>query len=415
MENNTQSSLLSECRICGSKELREYLNLGKTPLANSYLTKEQLIGIEFKERLTVLFCENCSHSQLSHTVNPERMFKHYHYASSTPATFRRHCDELASAALKLLGLPPDSLILDIASNDGCLLSKFQELGFKVIGVDPAKNLAAEANSRGIPTINDYWSADIAEYIRQNYGEPSIVTGTNIIAHVHNVHGFVSAVRSILPEKGVLILECPYLIDFIRKNEFDTIYHEHLSYFGMHAMTCLVEQHQLEIFRHDYFPDIHGGTVSYYIGHKGRWDVSDAVYGALRKEKEEGFTNIDIYIEFASRIHKNKTELMKLLYSLKQSGKVIWGYGASAKGNTLMNYFGITAELIDCIVDDNHRKWNLYTPGSHIRIIGIEDLNHKVDYLLLLAWNFRREIRERCQKAGYSGKFILPIPKPEIIE
>ncbi len=411
----SQSLSVSKCRICNSTGLVPYLDLGVTPLANSYLRKEQLKNPEFKEELKVVFCKNCSHSQLSRVVNPDVMFEHYIYVSSTPATFNRHCEKLAVDALESLQPPHKCLVLDIASNDGCLLSKFKQQGCRVIGVDPAKNLAEEANSKGIPTINAYWSSDVANKIRENHGIPSIITGTNIIAHVHDVHHFVSAVRSLLPEKGIFILECPYLIDFIKRNEFDTIYHEHLSYFGMHAMKCLVEKHQMDIFRHDYFPDIHGGTIRFYIGHKGQKSVAGGVYEALTKEKEEGVTDIHIYEEFASRVYQNKRELMKLLHGLKQGGKVIWGYGASAKGNTLMNFFGITHELVDCIIDDNPKKWELYTPGSHIRITGIKELSKQVDYLLLLAWNFSSEIIERCGKAGYTGEFITPLPEPEINE
>tara|TARA_B100000315_G_scaffold157285_2_gene145891 strand:- start:3713 stop:4960 length:1248 start_codon:yes stop_codon:yes gene_type:complete len=411
----SHSLSLSKCRICDSTELVPYLDLEVTPLANSYLRKEQLDKPEFGEELKVVFCNNCSHSQLTRVVNPDIMFKHYIYVSSTTATFNRHCDKLAFNALKFLQPSHKCLVLDIASNDGCLLSKFKQQGCGVIGVDPAQNLAKEANSNGIPTINAYWNSNVANKIRKEYGIPSIITGTNVIAHVHDVHHFVSAVKSLLSEEGIFILECPYLADFIKRNEFDTIYHEHLSYFGMHAMKYLVEEHQMEIFRYDYFADIHGGTIRFYIGHKDQKRVSDDVYDALAKEKEEGFTDIHIYAEFASRVYQNKRELMKLLYGWKRDGKVIWGYGASAKGNTLMKFFGITHELIDQIIDDNPRKWEYYTPGSHIKITGIKELSNKVDYLLLLAWNFSNEIMKRCRKAGYTGKFITPVPKPGIIE
>jgi SAM-dependent methyltransferase len=415
MSSFSDSVSLSKCRICYSTELVPYLDLGVTPLANSYLRKEQLDKPEFKEELKVVFCKNCSHSQLTRVVNPDIMFKHYIYVSSTTTTFNRHCDEFAVNALKLLQSSQKCLVLDIASNDGCLLTKFKKHGCRVIGIDPAQNLAEEANCNGIPTINTYWNSNVANKIRKEYGIPSIITGTNVIAHVHDVHHFVSAVKSLLPKKGLFIIECPYLVDFIKRNEFDTIYHEHLSFFGMHSMKYLVEEHKMEIFRYDYFADIHGGTIRFYIGHKDQHNVSLSVYDALAKEKKEGFTDIDIYAEFASRVYQNKKELMKILLELKRNGNVIWGYGASAKGNTLMNYFGITNKLIDIIIDDNPKKWGLYTPGSHIKVTGIEKMNNKVDFQLLLAWNFSSEIMKRCHKVGYKGKFITPVPKPGIFE
>jgi 2-polyprenyl-3-methyl-5-hydroxy-6-metoxy-1,4-benzoquinol methylase len=414
LSSNTKSRKVSECRICGSRNLVRYLELGETPLANSYLRKEQLSKTEFMEELAVSFCESCSHSQLTRVVNPDIMFSHYLYVSSTTSTFNNHCDELAESAFSILGLKNDFLVLDIASNDGCLLSKFKKRGCQVIGVDPAQNLAEEANNTGIPTVNDYWSDDVAQQIRQKFGTPLIITGTNVIAHVNNVNQFISAVSSLLPEKGICILECPYLVDFIQKNEFDTIYHEHLSYFGMNAMKKLVEQHKLEIFQQNYFPNIHGGTIRFIIGHKGKRHVSEEVTNTLRKERDQGFTNIQIYLDFSNRIYQNKIELIKMLHILKVEGKIIWGYGASAKGNTLMNYFDITNQLIDCIIDDNPKKWGLYTPGTHIKITGIEELSNKVEYLILLAWNFSSEIMEKCREAGYTGKFIIPVPEPRIV-
>jgi 2-polyprenyl-3-methyl-5-hydroxy-6-metoxy-1,4-benzoquinol methylase len=415
MSSFSNSVHLSKCRICDSKELLSYLELGVTPLANSYLRKEQLDKPEFKEELKVVFCNNCSHSQLTRVVNPDLMFKNYIYVSSTTATFNRHCDKLAANALKLLQPSQKCLVLDIASNDGCLLTKFKKQGCRVIGIDPAKNLAEEANCNGIPTINAYWNSNVANKIRKEYGIPSIITCTNVIAHVHDVHHFVSAVKSLLPEKGIFIIECPYLVDFIKRNEFDTIYHEHLSYFGMIAMKNLVEQQELEIFHHNYFPDIHGGTIRFMIGHKGKRHISEEVTNALRKERDDGFTNIYIYKDFATRIYQNKLEFKKILHALKGEKKIIWGYGASAKGNTLINYFEITNKLIDSIIDDNPKKWGLYTPGAHIKITGIEELSNKVDFVLLLAWNFSGEIMKRCRKVGYKGKFITPVPKPRIFE
>lgn len=404
------------CRICRSIRLFEYLNMGQTPLANSYLRPEQLSTPEFKEELALQVCMDCGLSQLTKVVNPDLMFKHYLYVSSTTETFRNHCVELAKTATQIAGCRAGDWVLDVASNDGCLLSKFRDLGMRVVGVDPAENLAAEANKAGIQTLCTYWSPDTAEAVVSRYGRPKVITATNVFAHVDDVHAFVRAVDRCLAPRGVFIIECPYAVDFIEKNEFDTAYHEHLSYLGVYPLRVLMEQYGLSIFNVEYFKDIHGGTIRVFVGRAGDYSPHPSVDQYLKQEEAFGIKDVARYEAFGKRVLANKQALLALIGRLHAEGKVVWAYGASAKGNTLMNYFGISSKLVPVVIDDNPKKWGWYAPGSQMRIAGIEELTRsKVDYLLLLAWNFEAEIRRRCVAVRYGGGFILPVPEARVIE
>lgn len=404
-----------QCRICHSTELYKYLDLGRVPLANSYLSKEQLSTLEFVEELALQLCVNCGLSQLTKVVSPDMMFKNYLYVSSTTQTFQNHCVELAGVASEIVRAGPNDLALDIASNDGCLLSKFRSLGMKVLGVDPAENLAAEANASGIRTLCAYWSPALAKDIVSRFGSPRIITATNVFAHVDDVHAFVDAVDLCLARRGIFVIEFPYVVDFIERNEFDTAYHEHLSYIGIHPVVHLMRTHGMEVFDVVHFPSIHGGTVRIFVCRAGDYEVSENVGIFLRREDGFGLKNKSTYELFAKRVLENKRKLGELIKGLLDQGKTIWAYGASAKGNTLTNFFEITNAMIPIVVDDNPKKSGFYTPGSKMRITEIGELpNANVDYLLLLAWNFQAEIMKRCRAVNYVGGFILPVPEPTVI-
>lgn len=404
------------CRICSSRNLHVYLDMGKTPLANSYLHENELGEEEFREELAIQVCVDCGLSQLTKVVNPDLMFKHYLYVSSTTETFQSHCVELAKAATAVAKCQPGEWVLDIASNDGCLLSKFRNMGMKVVGVDPAVNLAAEANKAGIPTLCDYWSASTAEAVADRYGRPKVVTATNVFAHADDLHEFLRGVDRCMAPQGMFVIECPYVIDFIEKNEFDTAYHEHLSYIGLRPLQVLMAQHGMSVVDVEYFKDLHGGTIRVFVARRGDYPITTAVQAFLKKEEEFGITEVKRYHEFGEQVRANKEALVGLVRRLHAEGKTIWAYGASAKGNTLMNYFNIPTGLIPIAVDDNPKKWNWYTPGSHMRITGIHELAQgKVDYLLLLAWNFESEIRRRCRAIDYAGRYIAPVPDVRVMD
>ncbi|HZY11027.1 MAG TPA: class I SAM-dependent methyltransferase, partial [Bacteroidota bacterium] len=410
-----QSKTQSTCRICRSKNLLKYLDLGSTPLANSYLKKEDLASPEFEEELALQVCLDCGLSQLTKVVNPVLMFKNYLYVSSTTQTIRDHWNELAGTAINVAKPSSGDLVLDIASNDGCLLSKFREMGMNVVGVDPAENLAAEANASGIRTLCAYWSVNIAQDIVSRFGSPKIITATNVFAHVDDVHEFVDAVDNCMARKGIFIIEFPYLIDFIKRNEFDTAYHEHLSYIAILPLSHLMTMHNLQVFDVQYFEKIHGGTARIFVCRVNDYPVTKNVETYLRNEEMFGVKSKLPYESFSERVLKNKEDLQLLVRRLHEEGKIIWAYGASAKGNTLMNFFEITSTLVSVVIDDNAKKWGYYTPGARMRITNIEELSEtKVDYLLLLAWNFQEEIIRRCKAARYRGDYILPVPKATIV-
>lgn len=398
------------CRVCGSRELVRYLDLGETPLANSYLTAGQLEMVEPAVELALQVCSTCGLSQLTRVVDRERMFREYLYVSSTSDTFRTHCAELAATVAKETGARAGDLVLDIASNDGLLLSCFRDLGMRVVGVDPARNLANEASARGIPTIVDYWSVDVARALVAEHGRPCAVTATNVVAHVDDLHQFTKALDVALAPRGIFVLEVPYVLDFVERVEFDTAYHEHLSYFAVGPLRTLFAEHGFRIFDVTRFPTIHGGTIRVAVARAGDREPRESVAAAVALEAQFGVTDPNVYLRFGERVRHNMAELRELVARTRETHGVVWAYGASAKGNTIMNFAGLTAEAVPVVVDDNPKKWGLYTPGAHMRIVGAEELRDAdATHLLLLAWNFEREIVRRSRAVGYRGRYIRPVP------
>lgn len=389
--------------------------MGKTPLANAYLGEKDLKKPEFSEDLCLQLCEDCGLSMLTKVVPPDLMFKRYLYASSTTQTMRDHFAELALTAAKAAEAPQGALAVDIASNDGCLLDAFQKAGLKAVGVDPAENLAAQANAKGLTTVCAYWDEKTAAAIAREHGRARVVTACNVFAHADDLKGFMAGVRAALAPQGLFVIECPYVVDFLEKREFDTAYHEHLSYIGVTPLTVLMEAEGLEVVDVEYFPGIHGGTIRTYCAPKGARTPSPRVAAHLEGEKRLGLTARAPYEAFAKEVLQNRAALRELVARLRGEGRTLWAYGASAKGNTLMNFFGLTAREVPCAVDDNPLKWGYYTPGARMKIVGIDALKkQRVDCLLLLAWNFEPEIRRRCAAAGWSGDFLLPVPRARLV-
>jgi SAM-dependent methyltransferase len=406
----------THCRVCGTTPLVRYLDLGITPLANSYLTAEQLATPEPMAELALQVCGRCGLSQLTQVVDRDLMFRNYLYVSSTSDTFRAHCVELAATATRVAGAGQGDWALDIASNDGLLLSCFAAQGLRVFGVDPARNLASDATARGIPTIAEYWSPAVGRDAVARYGRPKVVTATNVLAHVNDLHEFVDATASVLAPDGIFVVEVPYVIDFVEKNEFDTAYHEHLSYFGVSPMRHLFRAHGLDVFDVAHFAEIHGGTIRVFASRTRERSLSERAAAMLERERAFRITDPDVYIAFGERVRRNLAELRGVLERCRADGRRVWAYGASAKGNTLMNVSKTTHEVVPVVVDDNPKKWSLYTPGAHMRIVGPRELaSADVDHLLLLAWNFESEIVRRSRTAGYRGSYIRPVPVVEMFD
>ena len=407
---------LPACRVCGSKSLSGYLDLGEMPLANSLVRPEAKGKKELFFPLEVLFCNDCCLSQLSVVVDPKVLFWGYVYRSSVSKTFQRHCRGMALNLREMFAGKKGLSVLDIASNDGCLLVEFMEEGFKVMGVEPATNLAEIAISKGIPTIDLFWGSIAAKKVLKGFGKVDVVTATNVLGHVNDVHAFVRAAKLVLKEQGLFVVEVPTVANIVKKNQFDTIYHEHLSYFLLKPLAELFSRNGMEIVDVQEF-EIHGGTMRVFAAFKGAWEKNSVgIERVLEKEEKEGMYFLGTYIALKKDVEKIRRDLVSLLKELKSEKKRIVAYGASAKGSTLLNYCNIGTEFIDFVIHDTPEKQNCWTPGNHLPIFPSSHLEEKKpDFLLLLAWNFSKELISKTplhMKRG--GKYIIPIPEVKIV-
>ncbi len=402
------------CRVCGNSDLVKYLDLGMLPLANNLAdSAPEAIAME-RFPMQVMYCLECSLSQLSVVIDPSALFSHYTYRSSINKGYVSHCREMARSLKEPLQLGPTDLVVDVAGNDGSLLAEFRdELGVDVVNVDPAENIAEIAEKRGIVTLTRFWSKGVAQEILDKYGRPKLITATNVFAHVDDVRGFLAAARHCLHEQGTLLLEFPYAMDFIRNREFDTIYFEHLSYVLIKPVVRLAAMVGLQVFgvqKHD----IHGGTVRVFLGFEKGQHVLPSVKEFLDEEEQGGFHDVGIYREWSTEIDALIEDLAGQLKDLKKSGAKIAAFAASAKGNTLLNACRLDGATVDYIVDDTPEKIGRFSPGTGIPIVDRSVLaNDPPDYLVILAWNFAREIIETT--SGFDGRYIIPIPAFKIIE
>lgn len=407
---------LNFCRMCKGKNLKKVISLAPTPPANAFLTKDELKKKEPFFPLEVNFCEDCGQLQLTHVVSPELLFRNYVYVSSTSPVFVAHFKEYANDLAKRFKLNSKSIVLDIGSNDGILLRPLKEMGVKVLGVDPAVKIAKKATADGINTIPDFLDTVLAKKIIKKYGYADVVCANNAFAHINDLDEIVKSVKILTDKNGVFVIEFPYLIDLIEKNYFDLIYHEHLSYFSIRSLQALFKRFEMEIFDAKKVSS-HGGSLRVYVQKKGgNKKISPEVNKFLTLEMELGLNKIETYKKYAKKIEENKKKLMNLLEKLKIHGKTIVGYGAPAKGNTLLNYFKIGPKILDYIVDDSVYKQGLYTPGTHILVVASSQLSKTgPDYILILAWNFADSIINKLVDfKKTNGHFIVPVPQATII-
>jgi SAM-dependent methyltransferase len=364
--------------------------------------------------LDVALCTACSLMQIRQTVDPEILFcRSYPYFSSVSAGLLRHFEESAKTLIAERGLGPDSLVVEAASNDGYMLRVFHQLGIPVLGIDPADGPAGSAQAEGIPTINEFFTADLARKLRAEGRRADVFLANNVLAHVADLNGFVDGIATLLAPAGTAVIECPYVVDLIEHCEFDTIYHQHLCYFSVHALVGLFRRHGLSL-NHVDRTRIHGGSLRLFVSSSGEPDAS--VRSLLESEAAAGVTDIGYYRDFAKRIDALKTRLLELLRALKADGKRIAAYGAAAKATTLLAYFGIDTSLIDYVCDLNAFKIGRYMSGNRLPIVTPERLiNDRPDYLLILAWNFADEIMaQQAQFKAAGGRFIIPIPDVRVV-
>ncbi len=405
-----------KCRVCKAGQIEKVLDFGPTPLANAFLSKEEVNKEEYFYPLQVFFCKKCTMLQLGHAVSSKLLFDDYVYVSSTSPVFIQHFVDFALQVATQFNVKKNSLVIDLGSNDGILLHPFKKIGYRVLGIEPASNIAKIARKKGVDTVDEFFNIPLAKKLKRKKGKAEIITATNVFAHIDDLDEVIRGVKILLDRNGAFIIEAPYLIDFIEKRYFDLVYHEHMSYWSIRSLQTLFKRFGMTIFDVQKVP-VHGGSVRVFVKHKsGKQKVQKSVLQFLKQEKKIRLHKKETYVKYDKKILQNRVSLLDLLTRLKLKGKKIIGYGAPAKGNTLLNYFKIGPDILDYIVDDSVFKQGLFTPGTHIPVVSPQTLKKdKVNYILILAWNFADPIMKNYswfKKRG--GKFIVPVPIPKII-
>ena len=403
------------CRSCGGLDLRTFLDLGVTPLADALVVAERLDTPEDRYPLEVAFCPECALVQLLEEVPPQKLFvDNYLYFSSFSDAVVEHGRRHAARLVAQRGLGPDSLVVEIGSNDGYMLENFVAAGVPVLGIDPAPDQAAAATAAGVATIDAFFGADLAEALRQDGSVADVIVANNVLAHVPALNDFVDGMAILLADDGLITVENPWVKTLIDDVQFDTIYHEHHCYYSCTSIDRLMRRHRLHLNDVEHFPELHGGTLRWYIGHHD--DPSSRVVEYLELEREAGLDRFGYYTRFGERVERVAAELRALIAGLVADGATVAGYGAAAKGATMLNYAALGTELVSYVVDRNRYKQGRHMPGTHQPILDPGVLTERrPDYLLLLAWNFAKEIAE--QQRGYlagGGRMILPVPEPRIL-
>ncbi len=391
------------CRSCESTNLKSVVSLGLSPLANNLLNsdteEDKLYPLE------MVICSDCHNCQLSYSVPSEEMFDHYLYVSSTAQSFRDHFQKASLQYIEEFNLNENSLVIDIGSNDGIALVPLKEKNIKVLGIEPAKNISAIALEKGIPTINDYFTSEIADTILQDYGYADVVTASNVFAHADGLKEIANSVFKILKNEGTFIVEVQYLLDTINDLTFDNIYHEHVNYWSVTSIVNFFNNLGYSVVKVEHI-DTHGGSIRVYVQTQGH-EIDSSVETFLTTENEFGLTNYSTYVDFSKRVEQIKSNVLKNIKSLKDQGLTLVGYGSPAKATTSLNYFGITSNEIDYIVEDNTLKHGKILPGVKIPIYSKEKLyNNLPDVIIVMAWNFFEYIKQNNQELIDKGvKFI----------
>jgi C-methyltransferase C-terminal domain/Methyltransferase domain/Putative zinc binding domain len=388
--------------------------MGEMPLATSFLKSPEDFANEKFYPLNLYFCESCSLVQLLDVIDPEILFRNYIYVTGTSETMASHNRSYAESVIDVGKLQSKDLVVEIASNDGTLLNFFRLHGFRILGVEPAENISKLACENGIPTINDFFNSSCVEKILSSSGPARVVIANNVLAHVDDTEDFLMGCKALLTNDGFFVFEVPYLLELLQNLEYDTVYHEHLCYFSVTTLMRLCDRLNLGIFRTDFVP-VHGGSIRMFAA--PGIEHSNSVVDLASEENRLEMTQFKRYESFAAEVQQHRKELRGLLEQLKSEGKTVAAYGAPAKGNTLLNYCNIGTDLVSHTVDRSALKVGRYTPGKHLAVRAVGSLlEEQPDYVLLLAWNFAKEImqqQEEYRRRG--GRFILPLPHPEVIK
>jgi SAM-dependent methyltransferase len=406
------------CRSCGAALIHTFADLGMTPISNAFLKAEELNRKEPFYPLHAWVCASCFLVQLEEFESPQRIFgDNYAYFSSYSDTWLEHARRYTEQMIRRFGFGPKSQVIEIASNDGYLLQYFKERGVPVLGIEPAKNVAEAAVAKGIPTLTKFFGVTTASELVAQGKHADLLLGNNVLAHVPDLNDFVAGMKVILKPKGVLTMEFPHLQHLIEENQFDTIYHEHFSYFSFLSAQRVFERHGLQLFDVEEIPT-HGGSLRIYGRHAGqRGEPGDRVRDLIARERRLKFEELETYRAFSTRVGDTKRQLLEFLTSVKRAGKRVVGYGAPAKGNTLLNYCGIRSDVLEFTVDRNPHKQNTFLPGTHIPVHAPERIDEvKPDYVLILPWNLRDEImKQMAHIRSWGGKFVVPIPRVRVLD
>lgn len=412
----------NSCRICGSKNLTKFLDLSKQPLANAFLENKDDFKAEKKYPLAVYFCHDCNLAQLLDVIDKKILYRNYIYFTSgiisilLTANLSRdnHFFIYARDVLKRF-LKKRDFVVEIASNDGAMLSVFQKQGCRVLGIDPAVNIAQVANQRGIETLAEFFDEKISRKIVRRYGQAKAIIANNVVAHIDDHHSLVRGIKELLAPQGIFIFEAPYLADMFENLTYDTIYHEHLSFLAVRPLKKLFEQFGLEFFDIEIQP-VQGKSLRGFVCHQGVYPARPSVEQLVEGELKMGLEQLGTYLDLAERVKAQKNKLVAVLKDLKAKGKKISAYGAPAKGNTALNYCQIAPDLIDYAVDDLPIKQNRYTPGMRIPVVDrAYAAANPPDYYLMLAWNYADAILKKEKEFRKNGgKFIIPVEGVKIV-
>ena len=408
----------SSCRFCGTPLTNTFVDLGMSPLCESYLSLDQINQEEPFYPLHVHVCDNCYLVQLESYVSPEHIFTEYAYFSSYADTWLKHAKDYTDLMVERFGYNEDSYVVELASNDGYLLQYFVEKNIPCLGVEPAANVAKVAEEKGVPTLVEFFGVECAKKMVADGKQADLILGNNVLAQVPDLNDFVAGIKILLAPGGVVTIEFPHLMCLMAENQFDTIYHEHFSYFSFITTQKIFAAHGLTLFDVEEL-STHGGSLRIYARHEDddSKPISDRAIALLKREEEAGFKDMQSYANFDEQVKETKRKLLEFLITAKREGKTVAGYGAPGKGNTLLNYCGIRTDFIDYTVDRNPYKQGKFLPGTHIPIYAPDKIMEtKPDYVLILPWNFKDEIiKQMAAIKEWGGKFVVPIPEVTVIQ
>ncbi len=405
------------CRSCSTEMKKPFLSLGMSPLSNRFLSNQNVSAMEPFFPLETFVCPKCFMVQLDSFEAPENIFSDYVYFSSYSTSWLEHAKKYSEKMIQERNLNSQSMVVEIASNDGYLLQYFHQQQIPVLGIEPAANVAAVAEKeRGVRSLSEFFSEKLAEKLAQEGFQADLMAANNVLAHVPNLNDFVRGFKKLLKPTGIATFEFPHLMNMIEENQFDTIYHEHFSYFSLLAIAPVFARAGLQVYDVEQLPT-HGGSLRLFVKHQENSELKEtaAVQALIEKEKKLGYANLEFYDKYREKVEAVKRDFLEFLIKAKRDGKKVLAYGAAAKGNTLLNFCGVREDFIDFVADRNPHKQNKFLPGVHIPVLSVDELMlAKPDYVVVLPWNLRNEIQTQLADIrGWGGKFVVAVPKLEI--